>query len=108
MKPDAPVPRWAKGTFVSITQTADELSIICPAKGVPVAIRAERDWRAIKIIGPFPLNTVGVLASLAAPLAKARISMLAVATYDTDYILVKGDALAPAVAALIRAGHIQV
>ena len=102
------MPRWAKGTFVSITATADELSIMCPAEQVPATIRAERDWRVIKVIGPFLLDAVGVLASLAAPLGKADISMLAVATHDTDYVLVKAEALAPAVAALTRAGHHQV
>ena len=54
------------------------------------------------------LNAVGVLASLASPLAKAEISLLAVATHDTDYRLVKAGALASAVAALTLAGHHQV
>lgn len=107
LAPDAPVPRWATGRFVSITRTADELSIICPAARVPAAIRAERDWRVIKVIGPFPLNAVGVLASLAAPLARAEVSVLAVATFDTDHLLVKAGSLKHAVAALRRAGHLQ-
>ena len=108
LKAGSPVPRWAKGTFVSITATADELSIMCPAEQVPAAIRAERDWRVIKVLGPFLLDAVGVLASLAVPLAAANISMLAVATFDTDYILVKADDLAVAVAALARSGHKQI
>ena len=81
---------------------------MCPAENVPAEIRGERDWRVIKVIGPFPLDAVGVLASFATPLTSAKISMLAVATYDTDYILVKADALTAAVAALTRAGHLHV
>ncbi len=80
---------------------------MCPAARVPAAISAERDWRVIKVLGPFPLNAVGVLASLAAPLARAKISVLAVATFETDYLLVKSTLLPSAVAALRRAGHAQ-
>lgn len=78
---------------------------MCPADRVPIGVRADRDWRVIKIVGPFPLNAVGVMSALATPLAAAGISILAVATYDTDYVLVKADKLESATAALVQAGH---
>ena len=105
---ESSVPAWAAGPFVNITFTADELAIICPAGAVPSGIRAERDWRVLKLVGPFPFTAVGVLASLATPLAEAGISLLSIATYDTDYFLVKADVFDRAVAVLVTAGHIRI
>lgn len=102
------IPNWATGDFVSVTSTADEVSIMCLADRVPAEVQAERDWRVLKVVGPFPFNAVGVLSSFAEPLAAAGISILAVATYDTDYVLVKEQALARAITALTQGGHRQV
>ncbi len=55
--------------------------------------------------GPFDFNLVGVLASVLDPLAYAAISILAVGTYDTDYVLVREGHLERAVAVLLTAGH---
>jgi hypothetical protein len=102
---ESPVPAWAAGPFVNITSTPDELAIICPAERVPPSVRAERDWRVLKLVGPFPFTAVGVLASLATPLARAGVSLLSIATYDTDYFLVKNEVFHDAVAVLVAAGH---
>jgi hypothetical protein len=51
------------------------------------------------------LALTGVAAALTAPLAAAEISVLVVGTYDTDYLFVREEALARAVAALEAAGH---
>jgi len=101
-----PVPAWAeKGDLVSITRTAEELSIVCPQDQVPGGVRCERDFRALKIRGPLDFSLVGVLAGLAGPLAEAGLSLFAVSTYDTDFILVKQDDLGRAAEVLIREGH---
>jgi uncharacterized protein len=105
LAPDSPVPAWAQGPFVNITFTDDELAIICPAEKVPAEVRAERNWRVLKLVGPFPFTVTGVLASLATPLARSGISLLSIATYDTDYFLVKSDMFEDAVAVLTSAGH---
>ena len=102
---DAAVPGWAAGPFLNITLTDDELAIVCPAERVPADVRAERDWRVLKLVGPFPFTAVGVLASFATPLAQAGISLLSIATYDTDYFLVKSDTFEDAIAVLVAAGH---
>lgn len=107
LNPDAPVPGWATGPFLNVTVTDDELAIICPAERVPADVRAERDWRVLKLVGPFPFSAVGVLASLATPLAEAGISLLSIATYDTDYFLVKSATLEEAVRVLVAAGHMK-
>lgn len=91
-----------------MTATEDELSVVCPVAAVPPDVRAEHDWCVIKIVGPFAFTAVGVLASLTTPLAQAGISLLAIATYDTDYLLVKRGSLERAVAALTAAGHTQI
>ena len=104
--PDAPLPAWCDTLpFCSISRTTDELSVICAEHVVPDSVSASRDWRAFKVQGPFSLKEVGVLAGLARPLAEASISIMAVSTYDTDYILVHGPTLPAAIAALERAGH---
>lgn len=108
LRPESAVPAWAAGPFVNITFTDDELAIICPAERVPPDVRAERDWRVLKLVGPFPFTAIGVLASLATPLARADISLLSIATYDTDYFLVKGDVFDDAVAVLVAAGHTRI
>lgn len=105
LSPDVAVPGWAAGPFLNVTLTDDELAIICPAERVPADVRAERDWRVLKLVGPFPFTAVGVLASLAGPLADAGISLLSIATYDTDYFLVKSEAFEAAVKVLVAAGH---
>jgi len=87
---NALIPSWAtKSEIFSITRTADELSIVCNENTLPPNIKAEKGWRAFKVEGPLDFSLTGILASLANPLAKAKISIFAISTYDTDYILVK-------------------
>lgn len=88
-----------------MTRTAEELSIVCPDAGVPAEVRAERGFRALKVRGPLDFSLAGVLASLAVPLARAGISVFALSTFDTDYILVRGEQLVGAVNALRDAEH---
>ena len=66
--------------------------------------QCNRSWSCIKVSGPLELNTTGILAKLSKVLAEARISIFAISTYDTDYILVKADKATDAVAALNAAG----
>jgi hypothetical protein len=106
LAPDAAVPAWADApAFSSITRTADELSILCPAAQIPADVKSESGWRALKLRGPFPFNAVGVLSSVLAPLAFSKISILAVSTFDTDYVLVKAAQLEDAIRTLRHAEH---
>lgn len=87
-----PIPSWVESDdYFSITKTKDELSIVCPEKTVPNDIKAEKDWRAFKVEGVLDFSLTGILASLAVPLAKAKISIFAISTYDTDYLLIKEE-----------------
>ena len=96
--------RASSPRFVSVTRTDDELSIVCEEALVPDDVHAERGWRALKLLGPIPFETTGVAASFTAPLAQRKISVFVVSTYDTDYLLVKANALNAAIEALRQAG----
>ena len=101
----APIPEWAGGeSFLSITRTRDELSVICEEHYVPTGVHASRGWRGFKIVGPLDLDLVGILVSVAVPLAQSNIGVLPVATYDTDYVLVRDRQLNDAIKALRFAG----
>ncbi len=109
LDPATPEPEWARGGgYCNVTRTDNELSVICAAANVPEGVRAERGWRVLQIVGPLPFDAVGVLARFASPLARAGIPILATATFDTDYVLVRRDSLAKAQQALAQAGHERV
>ena len=101
----APIPLWARGDFVSITRTRDELSIVCAQSNVPDGIMCERDWRALRVEGKLDFALTGVLVALGVPLADAGISIFAISTFDTDYILVKARDLEKAKHVLQEAGN---
>lgn len=109
LPPDAHVPQWAfsaaPAALWSMTRTDDELSLVRDAEAVPSDALAERGWRALRIAGTIDFALTGVLASVLAPLGDAAISIFAVSTYDTDYVLVREHALAAAMDALRSAGH---
>src|SRR5437868_2692933 len=84
----AAIPAWVMGgSFFSVTRTHDELSLVCEAQRVPGRVAAQKGWRALKVHGPFALSEVGVLAALSTALASGGVSVFAIATFDTDYLL---------------------
>lgn len=106
LPPDALLPSWSESNGLqAIIRTTDELCIICAEDNVPANITAEPNWRALKVRGPLVFSEVGVIASLANPLAEAGISIFVISTFETDYILVKKRDLEAAVENLREAGH---
>jgi uncharacterized protein len=101
---DDAVPTWARGAFLSITRTSDELSIVCEEGNVPDVI-ADRGWRCLKLAGPMPLDLTGVAAAFTRVLADAGIALFVISTHDTDYVLVRDTALDDASAALRASGY---
>ncbi|MEU4642082.1 ACT domain-containing protein [Micromonospora sp. NPDC023814] len=93
------------GDVVTVSWTADGISLICPADRVPEQAATETVWRCLWVAGPLDLAVSGTLAALVDPLAAARVSVVAFSTYDTDYLLVPSVRLGEATAALERAGH---
>ena len=104
--PGESLPDWVQqGAFVSVTRTPTEVSTVCAAHSVPEGTVCEGPWRVFAVRGPLDFALTGIMASLALPLAAAAISVFAVSTYDTDYILVRAADVEGAVAALKKAGH---
>lgn len=94
LEPESPMPDWAlHSPFFSLTKTEDEISIICNEDSVPEDAQTEGGWRAFKVQGPLEFSQTGILSSLASPLAIADISIFALSTFETDYLLVKEDKL---------------
>ncbi len=110
LPPDAPVPDWASqpSGFCSLTRTADELSIVCKEEAVPPEANPAGGWICLKLEGPFALSEPGVLSSFLAPLAASAVGILAISTFETDYVLIQAQSWPKASDALRAAGHEEV
>jgi uncharacterized protein len=107
LAPKDPVPEWAfaAGPLCSVTRTAEELSVVCGEGRVPFGVRCEKGWRALKVQGPLDFGLTGILDALTDPLARAGISIFAISTYDTDYLMIREASLEAAVQVLSSSGH---
>lgn len=108
LEPNEAMPAWSLQGFFAITRTEDELSIVCPQSNVPLEAQAghfEGGWRCLKVKGPLDFALTGILVAIAVPLAEAGVSIFALSTYETDYVLVKQADLDRAMQALLQAGH---
>lgn len=106
LDPSSPLPDWAdESRFLSVTRTDEELSIVCEQQLAPTEGQLEPGWQALKVAGPLDFGLTGILASILSPLAESGISVFALSTYDTDYILLKAAHLEQAIAALRASGH---
>lgn len=103
---DAEIPAWAwQGPICGALKAVGEISVVTSVEAVPEGVRNEGPWRAMMVEGPLDFALTGILSSIAQTLAVAQISLFALSTFDTDYILVRADDLAEAVIALELAGH---
>ncbi|NOX23031.1 MAG: ACT domain-containing protein [Actinobacteria bacterium] len=102
----AVVPPWVGGDFVSVTRTANELSIVCDAAAVPVELWDGDPWVRFEVAGPLDLTMTGVIADIATCLAAAEIPVFTIATYDTDHVLVRKKHADRATIALRAAGNL--
>ena len=99
---EAAIPEWA---CFSVTRTSDELSVVCEQSRVPAAVPSQPAWSVLKVRRPFAWNEVAVLTALASPLAKAKLSLCTISTFDTDYPLVASETLSAVGRALELARH---
>ena len=104
--PGETLPDWVHaGPFVAVTRTPTEVSTVCAADAVPAGTVCEGPWRIFAVRGHLDFALTGVMASIASPLAAAAVTMFAVSTFDTDYVLVRAADVERAVGALKKAGH---
>lgn len=108
LAPGDKIPPWAleDQQFSSISRTRDELSLVVEADKVPqgTPYKVEGDWICLKVLGPLDFSLTGILYSLSKPLTERKISLFAISTFDTDYLLVKKASLTQAVQALRETG----
>ncbi len=106
LPPGAAIPVWAAAAdFSSVTRTPEELSIVTAESAVPAGVLSEGGFRLLRVAGQLGFSAVGILAALVVPLAEAGIPVLSLSTFDTDYLLVRGDRLGETSAALRARGH---
>lgn len=104
--PNADIPDWASTeSFISITRTQDELSIVSRERLIPPRVQAQRGFRCLQVMGPLEFSEVGILASLAQPLAEAGVSVFVISTYDTDFLFIPSDKLEVGLSVLSEAGN---
>lgn len=90
-------------TFAGVTD--GECSLVCPTAAAPAETIAREDgWRAFRVKGSMEFGLVGVLARITGALAEAGISVFAVSTFDTDYLLVKAERFEAALCVLAADG----
>jgi hypothetical protein len=104
LPPGAEVVLPRSGPLRSLTVTDEEISLICAEGDGPAGATLESGWCALRVVGSFDFAVVGVLTRIAGPLAAAEVPILAIATFDTDYVLVKASDLERAAIALRAAG----
>ena len=107
LSPKSEIPNQVyQSQFYSISKTDEELSVICPSSVSLISEKSEAGWVGIKILGPLDFSLTGILANISAVLDKAKISIFAISTFDTDYILVKSEKLSAAKKALEKDEYI--
>lgn len=106
LEPDADIPVSVfSNSFFTITRTNEELSLVLHESVEFESDKSDRGWACFKVKGPLEFGLVGVLAGISSVLAEAGISIFALSTFDTDYILVKQEQVRAAREALISAGY---
>ncbi len=99
--PDTEIPKSVFSASVFfIGKTFDELSIVVPANVELASLEVEKNWRALEVLGPLGFSLTGILSNISGVLASNNISIFAISTFDTDYILIKEESVAMAITAL--------
>lgn len=100
------IPKWIfDEEFFSITRTEDELSIVCLQDKIKKDIKCEKNWRVLKIEGPLDFSLIGILSKISTLMANNDISIFAISTYDTDYILIKEESINRAIEVLEKSNY---
>ena len=91
--------------FYSLSNSREELSLVCPEQILIQSENSSPNWKCLKVAGPLDLKLTGILAGLSDTLEKAKISIFAISTFETDYLLIQKQVLETAKTALKSAGY---
>ena len=92
--------------FCFIGKTDEENSLVCTTENVPDNVLEREDgWRAVRIQGILDFSLIGILSQISAVLAKNKIGIFAISTYNTDYILMKEENFEKAIKVLTEDGY---
>ena len=106
LSPDTSIPEEIlKSNYYSVSKTENELSLVCSEVIEVQSLQSSKGWKCIKVAGPLDFNLTGILAGISDILAKENISIFAISTFDTDYILVRTHELSSATTTLRQAGY---
>ncbi len=87
---DSDIPKEVYGNgFLSITQTDEELSIVCKKNHSLKTDHFSHDWKCLKIIGELDFSLIGIINHITNILKTAQISVFVISTYNTDYFLIQ-------------------
>ena len=106
LSPDASIPEEIlKSNYYSVSKTENELSLVCSEEIEVQSLESSKGWKCLKVKGPLDFNLTGILAGISDILAQANISIFAISTFDTDYLLVRSQDLSSARNKLRKAGY---
>ena len=106
LSPDVSIPEEIlKSNYYSVSKTENKLSVVCSELIEVQSLQSSKGWKCIKVKGPLDFNLTGILAGISDILAQANISIFAISTFDTDYILVRSQDLSSARTKLRKAGY---
>ena len=106
LSPGASIPEGIlKNNFYSVSKTENELSLVCSEVIEVQSLQSSKGWKCIKVKGPLDLNLTGILAGISDILTRGNISIFAISTFDTDYILVRSQDLPSARKKLKKGGY---
>jgi hypothetical protein len=92
--------------YLFIGKTDEEISVVCPSVFVPEnALKCDGGWKAFRIEGILDFSLTGILSKISTILAENKIGIFAVSTYNTDYVLTKGNNFKKALSILKNSGY---
>ena len=75
-----------------IGKTDEEKSLVCITSDIPSnVIHRDDGWKAFRIQGVLDFSLIGILSEIATILADNGISIFAISTYNTDYVLIEKE-----------------
>ncbi len=101
LPPKTPLPQQIFTTdYYFVGKTKEELSLVVPQTITIESDKVEKGWQALMVVGPLDFSLTGILSKITSRLAEESISVFALSTFDTDFILVKSDKITHAIEVL--------